>query len=92
MSKLSAAALYEILEQTVGAPTEKESFMHHIQEALDKGERLEYRFIGNLGFGGKLWIHPHKTPYVTCYQEDETPGRRQLIKAANEEIQALVSA
>lgn len=42
---------------------------------------LEYRFGGNLGLGGKVYLdHP---PYVACYAEDLTRSRSQIIKAAN---------
>ena len=33
---------------------------------LNKSDRLEYRFQGSLGFGGKLWINPYEVR-VTCY-------------------------
>jgi hypothetical protein len=44
---------------------------------------VEYRFQGNLGFGGKFWNSGGKW-YVTCYPEDATPERRSLISAVNE--------
>lgn len=83
---MTAKELYDILSITCGAPTMKEDFLYHVGEALQSGARLEYRFIGHLGFGGKLWLNDSNRPYVTCYKEDETPGRLALIEAANEEL------
>lgn len=48
----------------------------------------EYRFQGNLGFGGKLW--GNRSPLVvSCYREDETSERLQVIKNTNEELSKL---
>lgn len=44
------------------------------------GSCLEYRFVGLLAFGGKVWINNREKPYVTCYPENETPDRMKLIK------------
>jgi len=86
---MNAQVLYEILDGTVGSPTMKEDFIFRVAEALKTGERLEYRFMGHLGFGGKLWINSSSVPYVTCYMEDETAGRKALIAAANRELEQL---
>lgn len=48
----------------------------------------EYRFQGNLGFGGKFW-NANNRWYVTCYSEDETPERKAMIRKANERLAAL---
>ena len=42
----------------------------------------EYRFCGNLGFGGKFWFNDDGEMYVTCYPEDETPERLAMIEKA----------
>jgi hypothetical protein len=61
---------------------------------LNEPQTMEYRFIGALGFGGKFWpgsgdeLNP---PYVTCYQEDETPERRAMIDKANKRLKELFS-
>lgn len=50
----------------------------------------EYRFMGGLGFGGKIWAPQGSCPIrVSCYPEDETPARKAMIKAANEKLAAL---
>lgn len=46
----------------------------------------EFRFIGNLGFGGKYW----QKGYVTCYKEDETPERKNIIEKLNSEIKKVL--
>ncbi len=42
----------------------------------------EYRFQGNLGFGGKFRNYDGRW-YVTCYTEDETPKRLDAIAKTN---------
>lgn len=84
---MTAQELYDILADTVGVPTMKHEFIHRVDQALKTGDRLEYRFMGHLGFGGKLWLQSRAAPYVTCYQEDETAhGRKMLISLANEDL------
>lgn len=48
----------------------------------------EYRFMGALGFGGKVWSSGGRL-YVTCYYEDETPLRAQMVLRANERLSHL---
>lgn len=86
---MTAEHLYGILADTVGGPLMVNDFMHRVGEALQSGEHLEYRFQGHLGFGGKLWLNKGKAPYVTCYPEDETAGRKQLIALANEDLATM---
>jgi hypothetical protein len=48
----------------------------------------EFRFMGALGFGGKLWFQPsslglHPPFSVSCYPEDMTPERREMIDRTN---------
>jgi hypothetical protein len=51
----------------------------------------EYRFMGDLGFGGKFRNNGNhdNTPYVDCYPEHETPDRLAMIEAANRRLDAL---
>lgn len=55
---------------------------------LSDSNRMEYRFQGSLGFGGKLWIDPYNVR-VSCYPEDVTPERSSAIDFANIEIHQL---
>lgn len=47
----------------------------------------EYRFMGNLGFGGKFWKDGKWR--VTCYPEDETDAVRHVIHRVNARLQEL---
>lgn len=55
---------------------------------------VEYRFMGTLGFGGKVWwdesvaIAPRC--WVSGYPEDMTPERLDAIKAANADLAAYL--
>lgn len=50
-----------------------------IRDHMDT-EINEWRFCGNLGFGGKYW---KKRNVVTCYPEDETPLRNSIKETIN---------
>lgn len=69
--------IYNLLVTHVGAPEGLRQ-----QFILSWGTMTEFRFIGSLGFGGKFWKARDRY-YVTCYPEDETPGRQVLIQEAN---------
>jgi hypothetical protein len=43
----------------------------------------EFRFGGNLGFGGKIYFD-EGCLYVDCYQEDKNTKRRNIIKKINQ--------
>jgi hypothetical protein len=58
---------------------------HHARETPPCDE---YRFQGNLGFGGK---YRRRTNTVDCYLEDETPERLQIIKRLNEALARLAA-
>lgn len=80
LTRKEASQVYNILTHYAGARNDahnKEDFFY----SQAKGE-TEYRFIGNLGFGGKLWNNRGHI-YVNCYTEDMTPEREQIINKVN---------
>lgn len=46
---------------------------------------VEYRFIGALGFGGKIWA-TREGWYVTNYPENDTPERNEMRARANKAL------
>jgi len=73
--------IWDILVQEAGASNriyDRDDFVSHVMS----GEWIEYRFIGNLGFGGKVWNNCGRV-YVTCYSESETPERLDIIERTN---------
>ena len=69
-------AIFDVLVTCAGAhESMRENFVHSIQD----GTR-EYRFQGDLGFGGKYWP---ETNTVSCYSEDMTDRRRAIITDTN---------
>lgn len=85
---IDTRAVYRILVEECGANPE---------EYDDYGfprlwpECREWRFIGNQGFGGKIW-HDAGKVYVTCYSEDDNPMRKAAREAANRRLAELVIA
>jgi hypothetical protein len=56
-------------------------------EVAERGWPEEWRFVGALGFGGKVrWDRHGERLYVDCYREDETPERKAMIDRANEAL------
>jgi hypothetical protein len=66
---------------------DRDLFTYHYDKA-DR-EPLEYRFMGALGFGGKLRMQGERLS-VDCYPEDETPERQAMIERANRRLAELV--
>lgn len=82
--------IYGILIRVCGAPElDREVFILYARDH-DPSRTLEWRFIGSLGFGGKVWLYNRMESYVTCYPEDETPARLNAIEKANEELKSLM--
>lgn len=92
--------IYAILVNYVGASereSDRDSFV--FSHLRDKYPCNEYRFCGNLNFGGKFRNDPcvpvdngkqvRGQWFVTCYLEDETIGRRKLIEATNNALMKL---
>lgn len=50
----------------------------------------EYRFMGKLGSGGKFY-NTYSGWRVSCYQEDDTQIRKDLITQINKELSVLYS-
>jgi len=76
--------VYDILVETCGA---SEYWRDNFLQTMADGDCREYRFQGDLGFGGKLYRTDRV--YVGYYPEDKTPERDAMVAAANERIAAL---
>lgn len=87
LTQEQANAVYTILEKTCGAfPQDRFSFVYEFTQESEYSPTSEWRFCGDLGFGGKFRF-PRIT--VDCYREDETEERLAQIKKANEELSAI---
>lgn len=79
--------VYDILISHAGAHVAYRD--HFVSAALsDDRPMTEFRFQGHLGFGGKVWRYGGKL-YVTCYGEDKTPKREQVILDTNAALLAI---
>lgn len=85
--KLFYNQVYSILVEHGDAhETYREHFVSH---ALEEEHSLhEWRFCGNLGFGGKIWRDNGRL-FVRCYPEDVTPEREAVIETINAKLLAL---
>lgn len=77
-----------VLDELVGArfaedPGKRESFLSYVTTET----RIEFRFMGSLGFGGKF--RSNQSWRVDCYCEDETPQRKETIQKVNEILAVL---
>lgn len=89
MNATLADLVWDILVEYCGAsdrPFDREMF---IRSQLKQKPPSEFRFCGRLGFGGKFWQNMGQL-YVTCYPEDETKERKQMIEAANRALANLL--
>ena len=84
-----ANRVYDILIETCGQRDDYEGRMSFVAGISGEGQWTEYRFIGSLGFGGKVWNTGSRGFYVSCYPEDITPEREEMIEAANAKLAEL---
>lgn len=71
-----------------GDADDRAAFVAH--HAATSEHYTEYRFIGELGFGGKFRTRrDDERWWVDCYPEDETAERRAMIAKANVELECL---
>lgn len=83
MNTKTIDAIWDVLVSNCGArESERQDFLHHWPRCI------EYRFVGRLGFGGKIWWNNGEV-YVSCYREDETAERRELIEQTNDKLKVL---
>lgn len=91
MNKQTANKIYDILVEECGANDNPNASLgrSHFVSMQTCGDQLEeYRFQGDLGFGGKFW-NGWRSWSVSCYPEDETPERLQMIEKANQRLEQL---
>lgn len=60
---------------------------NHFVDALVNGA-TEYRFCGELGFGGKFYLDSDRW-FVSSYSEDMTPKRKDIITLTNALLKEL---
>lgn len=84
VSVAEATEVYDILARYCGAPESgKADFILHQTSSFVS----EYRFIGSLGFGGKIYRTDARGRWrVSCYREDETPERLEAMIYANDAL------
>jgi hypothetical protein len=90
-----AHALYDILIEHAGAytnpdhPHGRDAFVFATTEKRERSGGYEFRFIGALGFGGKIHVSSSRIS-VGLYRESETPERIAMRDATNEAIERLL--
>ena len=79
--------VYDLLVEHVGASPSKDQREIFVMSFLER-HTVEWRFCGNLGFGGKLYrLYQHY--YVSYYPEDRTPERDAAVEKVNELLKAI---
>lgn len=90
-----AGVIYGLLVALAGAYDDDGARYSFIRSVCkDDHPCREYRFQGNLGFGGKFRNNGNNggVPYIDCYPEDETPARRAIIDDVNEKFRQIFSS
>jgi len=95
MNEATANAIYDVLVEECGAPNHPDCRGAFVQSQMNETIR-EYRFQGNLLFGGKFWRNESARPsrrdmwYVNYYREDQSPERDVMQEAANKRLAMLL--
>ena len=84
-----ANQIYDLLKEHVGASEYwRDDFVFSLEKPL-KYSSSEFRFQGNLDFGGKFRRSEYSGWYVDFYKEDETPEKLENVKKVNILLKAL---
>ncbi len=79
--------VYGLLVFVAGAPeSEREMFVGTF--AAPNCRTMEWRFRGNLGFGGKFWCE-REGFRATCYHEDLNEKTRAILDKVNDALKPL---
>lgn len=88
MTRTDAETIFDILVHDAGCRlSHREPFIAY----LTNNTWGEYRFQGNLGFGGKFYFGPGECR-VGQYREDETPESRKAVDRINAKLQSIHAA
>ncbi len=83
MKEALARLVYNVLESHCGAEEDDRGQFTSWFTMLESSMLpSEYRFCGNLGFGGKLYVE-HEGLRVGMYPEHETGARRMILGRVN---------
>jgi len=82
--------VWDILVAHAGArEDDRERFVQACLDTSWGGRLREWRFCGNLGFGGKFYRN-NGMLYISCYSEDKTKARERIIDKVNLLLAELV--
>jgi len=83
------ASVFEILVEECGAsPKQFDEFSAYMLEPDPYKLGKEFRFMGNLGYGGKFYASRYDWR-VDCYGDELTPDRQLMITRANERLEKI---
>lgn len=83
-----ANEVWDVLVELAGAnERDRDTFVRYLTSPEPFGQ--EYRFIGVLGFGGKLHFNTFRGARVSCYPEHHTPETKSVLDAVNERLRRI---
>lgn len=77
-------AIFDLLKNSCGAPEILRS------EFMMNWPCTAFRFQGDLGYGGRIWLRKKRPPEVRTNPEDFTVARDRAVKATNEALAKLL--
>lgn len=81
--------IWSVLVDLAGAhEDERDAFVRYLTTPNEHGH--EWRFIGRMGFGGKLHYNDFRGAQIDCYPEDRSEERDAIANAVNERLQERV--
>jgi len=83
-----AYKVWEVLVKNANATGNGDGFVRALM-AHNTKRPFEFRFIGSLDFGGKVWLDDNKFS-VNYYREDFSELREAIVKKTNEELDKLM--
>jgi hypothetical protein len=87
--RATATAIYDLLVAQAGAHDGESERAQFANFYAQRERSREFRFMGNLGFGGKIWYDPYAGWSINCYRGEETPVTLALIERVNTALAAF---
>jgi hypothetical protein len=84
-----AHAVWNLLVKMAGANEgDRDAFVDYLTRDTTFGH--EYRFMGLLGFGGKLHYDDWSGAQIGCYPEDRDDVRDAIVTVVNEQLATMI--
>lgn len=89
LDETAAHRVWDVIVEKAGArESDREDGVRYLTTASDFAH--EFRFIGLLGFGGKVRFSDEHGAWIDCYREDRDEVKDAILSHVNERLALIV--